>query len=299
MTLRTRKICALCELLVAAMLWGFGFIAAIWGMKVFGPFELTFVRFAIGALFGFAIILTATGREAWRSSIKMAFLPAVFLVATLIFQTWGLQYTTATKSGFITTLYVVFVPILESVIEKRKLPLLLWVFVATALIGTAMIVNVGIDSLNFGDALTFVAALAATAQIYWLGRVSPLVKKPFVFNIVQATWGALICLPVLAMSPLADKFANLADWPTEAWVGVLALSVGSTVLAFYLQVRAQAYLSATVSSLLFLLESPFALIFAMILLAEKLGLTESLGAALIFVSAVGASWLESRKKAVA
>lgn len=294
MNLRTRKIVALAELMIAAMLWGFGFIACIWGMKVFGPMELTFMRFAIAAVFGVAIVITARGREAWRMNLQVAFLPAVFLVGTLIFQTIGLQYTTATKSGFITTLYVVFVPLLESFIEKTRLPKMLWFFVATAMIGTMMIVNVGIDSLNIGDALTFIAALCATAQIYWLGRVSPGVKKPFVFNIVQSAWGALICAPVLAMTPLADKLAGYPDWPMEAWVGLISLSIGSTVVAFYFQVRAQAYLSATVSSLLFLLESPFALVFAMILLAEKLGTIEALGAMLIFVSAVGASWIEAR-----
>jgi drug/metabolite transporter (DMT)-like permease len=66
------------------------------------------------------------------------------------------------------------------------------------------------------------------------------------------------------------------------------------LIAFYLQVRAQKQLSATVSSLMFLLESPFAMIFALILLGQGLTATESAGAFLIFMSAVFATFLETR-----
>jgi drug/metabolite transporter (DMT)-like permease len=75
---------------------------------------------------------------------------------------------------------------------------------------------------------------------------------------------------------------------------MFSLAFGSTVLAFFLQVKAQAFLSPTVASLLCLLESPFAMIFAAALLGETLGPLEGAGAALIFVSAAGASVIESR-----
>jgi drug/metabolite transporter (DMT)-like permease len=81
----------------------------------------------------------------------------------------------------------------------------------------------------------------------------------------------------------------------KAVIGLLSLSLGSTTLAFYLQVRAQAHLSATVSSLLFLLESPFALIFAFLLLGESLSTMEAIGAFLIFTAAVLASLREARQ----
>jgi len=172
----------------------------------------------------------------------------------------------------------------------------LWLCVATALMGTALIVNVGVDSINFGDVLTFICALAAAVQIYWLGLVSPRVRHPFAFNLLQASWGALVCFPVVFFVPLADKIAVMHTWPLMAWAGLASLTLGSTVIAFFLQVRAQAHLSPTVSSLIFLLESPFALIFALLLLGETLGFTESIGATLIFLSALAASLIEARRK---
>lgn len=293
MTSNTRRALAVSELLLASSLWGFGFIATVWAFTVFSPFEVTFLRFALAG--AFCLFWFPCRREILRQNFSKAFLPAVLLTGTLIFQTWGLQFTTATKSGFITTLYVVLVPILESVLHRKKLKTALWVCVITALVGTALIVNVGIDTVNIGDILTLICAFAATLQIYWLGVISPSVKNPFAFNLMQSVWAAVFCLPVLFLSPTIEKIAAYASWPWQAWVGMLSLTFGSTMIAFFLQVRAQRHLSATVSSLIFLLESPFALIFAILLLGESLGPLETIGAILIFLSAMGACFLPSEE----
>jgi drug/metabolite transporter (DMT)-like permease len=283
---------AILELVVAASFWGFGFIATVWALEALDAFQLTFLRFAIAGGAGALFLLVARHKGAWRDNLRWTFWPAFFLAGTLIFQTWGMHYTTVAKSGFITTLYVIFVPILESAISGKRLGLGLWACVFAALVGTALIVGVGISELNLGDFLTLICAVLAALQIYIVGKVSPNVRQPFVFNIVQSCWAAVMCAPVIFLSPLHHKLMNVAHWP----VGVLALAFGSTILAFYLQVRAQAKLSTTVSTLLFLLESPFALIFAMLILNQTLGFKESIGAVMIFLSAIGASLLEGRRK---
>lgn len=281
------------ELITAATLWGFGFIASVWALKAVDAFELTFVRFALGVALSFALLARSIERETFRHYLWLGFWPALFLFGTLVFQTWGLHYTTATKSGFITTLYVVFVPVLEAFHSQKKIPAALWVCVAGALLGTLLIVNVGLDAVNFGDILTFVCALFATMQIYYMGLISPKIARPFTFNAVQALWCLAFSVPFLFHDGLPRKLAAIASWPPEAVFGVCALAFGSTVLAFFLQVKAQSRLSPTVASLLCLLESPFAMGFAMVLLGERLGTLESAGAALIFVSAAAASYIES------
>lgn len=294
---KIKRLVAASELLVAAMFWGFGFIAVFWAFEAMDAFEMTFLRFAIAGLLGAVFLLSRKGRQAWLENWRRAFWPGVLIAATILLQTWGMHYTTATKSGFITTLYVVLVPLLESYWVRRKLPWQLWFCVLTAIAGTALIVNIAaFGKLNTGDVLVFLCALAAALQIFILGFVSPQVKQPFIFNLVQSAWAALVCAPVLFFSPFFSKLAAAGQWSLKAWLGLLSLSFGSTVLAFYLQVRAQRALSPTVSSLLFLMESPFAMIFAIILLGEALGLTEAVGAALIFLSAMAASLIEARRK---
>lgn len=285
-----QRLMSTAELFFAASLWGFGFIGTVWALEVMSAFQLSFIRFGMASLIGLGFLLHAETRRIFMSHWRLSFLPGLFLFLTLYLQTWGLHYTTATKSGFITTLYVVFVPILESYMHQKKLPVLMWVFVIMSLVGTALIVNVGFEAINFGDVLTFICALFATVQIYYLSEVSPKVKRPFIFNVNQAVWAALLCSPVVFFQPLQNLPA-LANWPPTAYIGIGILVFGSTLIAFFLQVRAQAHLTPTVSSLLFLLESPFALVFAAYFLGESLGLTQSIGAVLIFCSAVGASLL--------
>lgn len=287
---------AIAELMFAASLWGFGFIATVWSLKAVDAFELTFLRFSVAAGIGVLMIFPVWKKVATKHMFKLAIWPAIFLFGTLVFQTWGLHYTTATKSGFITTLYVVFVPVLESYHLKRKLPVGMWGCVAGALVGTLLIVNVGLDSVNFGDILTFICAIFATFQIYYMGIVSQKVKHPFAFNILQSIWCWLFSLPFIFHDDLPAKLLDASRWEGKAVAGIFALAIGSTILSFFLQVKAQAKLSPTVASLLCLLESPFAMIFAMYWLDERLGTYESAGAALIFASAVLASYVESTKK---
>lgn len=293
---KKNSILAIGELIFASSLWGFGFIATVWALKVVDAFELTLLRFVLASLVGLALLYFNYKSVPVRHLWKLSFWPAIFLLGTLIFQTWGLHYTTATKSGFITTLYVVFVPILESLHLKRKIPPAIWMCVAGALVGTLMIVNVGLNGFNIGDIMTFVCALFASAQIYYVGVISPNIKHPFAFNTLQSLWCALISLPFFFHGGMAQDLANWLNWPTTAIAGVISLAFGSTVLAFSLQIKAQAKLSPTVASLLCLLESPFAMLFAMSILSETLGAFEACGAVLIFFSAVGASWIESTGK---
>jgi drug/metabolite transporter (DMT)-like permease len=287
---------AVLELLVAASLWGFGFVAAIWAMTEVNASELSFVRFALAALLLAPMALRRSARQQIKTLTILSFWPGVLLAGTLLVQTWGLQYTTATKSGFITTLYVVFVPLLESALTRTRLPRQLIACVALSFLGALLIVNINLSEMNKGDGLTLLCALIAAVQIYVVGWVSPKVDSPFLFNSLQATWAALFCLPFAWGEGLVTKISGFAGWSTKAQIGLLALAFGSTVIAFTLQVRAQKTLSPTVSSLLFLLESPMALLFAMLFLQERLGGLEALGAGLIFFSAVAASLVESRRE---
>ena len=287
---------AVFELLVAAALWGFGFIATKWALGTLNTFELVFLRFLLAGLIGLPWLLTTQHSVQWK--LRLSFWPGALLMATLLFQTWGLVYTTPTKSGFITTLYVVMVPVMESVIARRPLSLAMWSCVGVALVGTGLIVDFGVSAINLGDILTFISAIAAAAQIYVMGSVSPRITRAFVFNLYQTYWCLLMILPLVRFDQLLPKVLDFANWPAEAVVGLLSLSAGSTTIAFYLQVKAQRYLSRTVSSIMFLLESPFAMIFSIILLSERLNARESLGALLIFVSAFLAIWIEKRNLAM-
>ena len=286
---------AIGELLLAAVFWGFGFIATVWALQKIDAFELTLLRFVIASCVGLPFVLLY-GRGVMLRYWRLSLWPSVLLVGNLLFQTWGMEYTTPTKSGFITTLYVVLVPLLEARMTGRPLGRVIWVCVGLALLGTALIVDLGYSPINIGDVLTMICTLFAAVQIYWMGQISGKIERPFVFNAFQCFWAVPLAFPFVHLSTLHAKLAQCAVWPPTVWAGIISLSLGSTVLAFFLQVRSQSKLSATVSSLIFLLESPLALMFAVVLLGQSLNALESVGAALIFFSAFMATWIEGREK---
>jgi drug/metabolite transporter (DMT)-like permease len=293
---RKKKFFAALELVIADSFWGFGFVATVWAMTSFTPNEVSSIRFLIGGLFGIAVaaMIPSLRKSLNMGQFKLAFLPGQWLTLTLVLQTWGLMYTTATKSGFITTLYVLIVPILEWYFSKKKIEPMHFALVAVALIGTSMICQLHNLTLNIGDLMTFACAIAASVQIFWFGPIRHKIESAFVFNTFQCFWA--LPLPFLLMLFVETPSIGVESMAmtTKSWIGTTSLVFGSTVLAFALQVKAQKYLNPSVASLIFLLESPIAAIFAAYFLDEKMNSYQWIGAALITVSAAGAVVLEKR-----
>ncbi len=294
MTKHASSLRPLIELTIASVFWGFGFIATIWALKFLSFPAVIFYRFAGAFLAGslFWLFTRPTFKEL-AFEFELSRTPGFWLAAALILQTWGLMTTSATKSAFITVLYVVIVPLLAAVLDRERLSVRNTICLVIALIGTAMIVNLEIKGLGFGDLLTLAAALAAALHIRIMGNVAPRSKSHFNFNILQCLWTTLFVLPVLVLEwthpHLFPGSWSLRGMDSNAWIGMTSLVFGSSLLAFYLQVRAQQHLSATVAALLYLMESPFSAIFAVWLLGDHLTLTQILGATFIFISCMTAS----------
>jgi drug/metabolite transporter (DMT)-like permease len=309
------------ELTAAAAIWGFGFVSTIWALVAVGPLWLTTLRFLLAAVF--TILLLALARLVLRhkdvspialwapQEFHRAFFPGAFIGLAITFQTKGLLFTTASRSGFITTLYVIFVPILERVFFSKKIHRAhaLWVFLA--LLGTAMICQLHTQGMPqsgqwltgaiFGDSLTLIASVLAAGQIISVGRAASQVRSPFRFNAYQSLWAGLLTLPFAILieggpGAMIDRLWSKGDFKILI-AGVLFLTLGSSVLAFYLQVRSQRLLRSSTASMICLLESPFAAFFGWLILSESFDRVQSLGAAILMISVVGSVLLETQKPA--
>ena len=116
------------------------------------------------------------------------------------------------------------------------------------------------------------------------------IDQPFLFNTCQSFWSLIVgALAYYFLEP-----QNVLPITPKAAVGLMSLAVLSTVFAFWLQVWAQRYLAASLSSLLFLLESPFAMGFGLVILKEQLSSAQFIGAALIMVAAYFAVKFEAK-----
>ncbi len=265
------------EILIADLIWGFGFIATTWALVDFTQYQILNFRFLLVIVIVLPFIIYKLSKENFLFYLKMSFVPALFLILEVFFQISGLQYTTPSKAGFITVLFIVLVPVLDTIIYKVKIPRKHIFWVALSLLGTVLIVNGPISLFNSGDALMLASAICASLHILIISRINHASYNLFYLNLFQCLWGSILTLPLLLINPLKDLNAI----SIQSYSSLFFIAFGTTLLAFYLQIRAQKNISASVASLLFLLESVFAALFSFYLLNEHLSVWQLIGCAIV------------------
>lgn len=274
-------------LLLTALIWGAAFVAQSAGMAQNGPFTFNTVRMILGGIVLIPCIALFDKmrhvRLGWRSADKNLWVGgclcgvALFTGATL--QQFGIQYTSAGKAGFITALYVIFVPLCRLFAGKRP-GKLLWGSVALAAVGMYLLCMDGSLALSKGDVLVLLGAFGFTAHILIIDHFSQKVDGVRMSCIQFFVAGALslVCM-FLFETPSVP--AILSAWAPILYAGLLSCGV-----AYTLQVVAQKDTDPTVASLILCLESVFAVLFGWLLLGETLSMKELLGCILMFVAIV-------------
>lgn len=274
-------------LLLTALIWGAAFVAQSAGMEQNGPFTFNTIRMILGGIVLIPCIALFDKmrhvRLGWRSADKNLWVGgclcgvALFTGATL--QQFGIQYTSAGKAGFITALYVIFVPLCRLFAGKRP-GKLLWGSVALAAVGMYLLCMDGSLALSKGDVLVLLGAFGFTAHILIIDHFSQKVDGVRMSCIQFFVAGALslVCM-FLFETPSVP--AILSAWAPILYAGLLSCGV-----AYTLQVVAQKDTDPTVTSLILCLESVFAVLFGWLLLGETLSMKELLGCILMFVAIV-------------
>lgn len=291
---------AVLELFIAGMLWGISFTFVKWALVDFSPTTLVFWRFA------FAIILAEVAffifdREGFKrshSDYKIGLWAGLGLGSSLIFQTIGLQTTTATNSSFITSLYVVLIPFANFFILKSKVHWYHFALSFLAFLGMGLLLDLPNNGLKLqsGDLFTIMVAVTSTFHIMAVGIGSKKMQSGFRFNTSQTFWAWLFVIPFLGYDMTAKNIPLFPVITNSASVlSVIGLAILVTLGAFYLQVRAQKVLSTTTASMLCLLEAPYSFLFASALLNEKLTPIQLVGAILILAISALTIYVERPK----
>lgn len=271
-------------LLLTAIIWGFAFVSQRLGMEYVGPFTFNAVRFAIGSLvlLPFVWLLDRQrGREErpimpWRGRALLrggaAAGAVLFSAATL--QQMGLAHTTAGKGGFITSLYVVLVPLLGLAIGFRATAAT-WMGAVLAAIGLYFLTMQGNFRMQWGDLLVLMGAFLWAAHILLLGRLSP-GSDPVKLALVQF----ITCAALSAVAALLLESTNAANLRLAMgailFAGILSVGVGYT-----LQVVAQRHAPPADVAIILSLEAVFAVLGGWLLLGEQLGPRGLFGCALM------------------
>lgn len=260
------------------LIWGATFVLVKSALDHVSALLFLTLRFSIAALvlslvFGFAgsLRLKLT-RDHWMG----AMIPGALLFSGYVLQTFGLKYTTPGKSGFLTGLYVVLVPVFSAAGYRLRPHISELIGVALAMAGMALI---GFPEEGFhfnrGDLLTVGCAVVYACHILVLGHYARKLRYEWL-AVGQLATGAL-----LGGATFWWTERPYVSWNRDTILAVVITSVFATAFAFAVQSWAQSRTTPTRTALIFALEPVFALLTSYIVINEVLSGRALTGAALI------------------
>lgn len=268
-TLRTpARLKADLALLTTSLIWGSAFVAQRVAAVQVGVFYFNGLRFllAAAALLPFAWLAgrrypPSTGRRDYLAGAAAA---GIVLFAGSALQQAGLVHTTASNAGFITGLYVVFVPIFMAVFWRMRQPPIIWAAAGLAAVGLYLLSTGGQLRINPGDLLVLASAVFWALHVILIGF---LVKRLGVLPLAvgqYCTCGVLNLLCGLAFETWEPAMAD-GSWWAIFYTGVVSVGVGYT-----LQVAGQRQAPPADAAILLSMEAVFAALFGWWLLSEQL-----------------------------
>ncbi len=282
-------------LFLTATIWGSGFVAQSIGMDHVTPFTYTFFRTFIGAIVLLPVIYWLHQRK--RSEQKQSERPAphyqrkdliigsiccgICLVGGESFQQFGLVTTDAGKAGFITSLYIVFVPIFGLFLGK-KLNRFIILGVMLSLFGFYLLCIKQSFTIEQGDVLILICAVVFCFHILTIDHF-----------VAKCDGVLLSCGQFFAASAIALVLMLIFDYDVFSWADVRAAALAllwsgvmSNGVAYTLQVIGQRGMNPTIATLILSLESVMAVVFGTLLLHESLTLREGIGCILILTAVI-------------
>lgn len=281
-------------LVLISAIWGSGFVAQRLGLASLEPFSFNAGRFVLATLALLPVWWLMRRQQAKppASETKLFWLGS-FLAGTVMsigfaFQQTGLLYTTAGNAGFITSMYIVIVPLLGLLVGQTT-RLLTWFGIILAVVGLYAL-SVGPNfQINRGDWLEFIGAFFWAGHVITLGwisrRVGDLVGVSVMQFAVAALWSSL--LAATFEQPTWAHY-QAAIWPL-VYSGVIASS-----LCFTLQIMAQRTVDASVAALILSCESVFALLVGWLFLEETVNAKQLFGCSLMLAGILISQWPERK-----
>lgn len=271
---------------LATVIWGSAFIAQSVGMDHIGPITFLASRNALAVpflmLLAFLFDRKKTdywklwmNKKLWLSGFSCGL--ALFAAASL--QQIGMVYTSAGKSGFLTAMYIVLVPVL-GLFLKKKPPINVWFSVGLAVIGLYLLSCAGVSKVNIGDILLLGCAFAFAVQILLIDKAGSDLDG-LRLNCIQSLVVAVISTACMFLFETPNWESICISWLPISYAGIL-----STGVAYSLQIVGQKQLPPAPASLIMSLESVFAVLCGWLILKEQLTGWEMAGCVLVFSAVI-------------
>jgi drug/metabolite transporter (DMT)-like permease len=260
-----------------AAVWGLTFVMVQDAVEILPVMAFLAFRFLSAAALVALIFRKQLARldaKGWRVGAAMGF----FLMVGYVFQTLGLQYTTASNTGFITGLFVVLTPIFGAVLFGHRAGAVAWGAAAVSAIGLFLLSGTGDEVHLLGDGLVLVTACSFSMHILVTDRA---VKDHDVGALLAVQLGVCGLVPLIFAAGSQDL-----EFPrgTTVWSALLVTSFVASALGFFVQTYAQRHAPPARTALILASEPAFAGFFAYLLKGERLGALDWVGATLILAA---------------
>jgi drug/metabolite transporter (DMT)-like permease len=260
-------------IITITLIYGSTFALCKTGLTYVSPFLFVATRFGLGALI-FGILLRRQLPFISSTTLRKGIVLGIFFGVGLTLQIFGLRYTTASKSGFITGMFVVFTPLTQYLIQRHSPKIGNLIGIGIVLMGLYLLASPQGSRLNVGDSLTLAAAVLFAFHIVYLDVLTH-DENPLQLTFLQVACAAVIGLLLTPFE--ARKFT----WTGEL-IGVLFyMIILATVVNTYAFTKYQKDTTPTRAAVLYSMEPVLSAVIAYLLLGELLGKLGVVGATLI------------------
>jgi len=275
-------------LILTAFIWGTAFVAQRQGVELIDPITFNAVRNYIAAIFLFPVMfflkkiniktenINGTKKDLIIGGISCGIM--LFLAST--FQQIGIKYTAAGKAGFITTFYVIIVPVL-GLLAGRKIGLKIWISLILAIFGLYLLcMGNGFEGISKGDIYILACAFCYAFHIIVIDYFSPKTD-----NVKMS------CIQFFVVAVLSSIFMFIFENPVLSNIiktagPILYTGILSSGVAYTLQIIGQKRTEPVIASLLMSLESVFSVLAGWVILKEVLSLRELSGCLVVFIAVI-------------
>ncbi len=270
-------------LFLAAFIWGVAFVAQSVGMDYMGPFSFNGARFLMGSAVLLPLVYVRRKKDKEnnisRAGLKITLTGGICcgiaLCSAALLQQFGIIETTVGKAGFITTLYIIIVPIM-GIFLKKKVPGKVWIGAVLAAFGMYLLCMSEEFALSRGDTYVFICAILFSIHILVIDYFSP-----------RADGVELSCLQFLTAGIISSILALVFEKPELSGFidGIIPLAyagIMSSGVAYTLQIVGQKDLDPTIASLILSLESVVSMLAGWVILGQELTSRELFGCVLVF-----------------
>ncbi len=279
-----QKMKGIIALLVATLIWGSTFVAQSVGLDLIEPFTFQVGRTVLAVPFMVILLLIQNPKDflsSWKNpKLWKAGIPCgVALFAASGLQQMGMVHTDAGKSGFLTAMYIILVPLL-GIFMKRKPSKTIYISVVLAVAGLYLLSCVGVTTINRGDLMLLGCALAFAFQILFV-EIFGKGLNGVQLNCAQCIVNGVLSAIIMLLFEEPNMEAITACWLPLMYAGILSMGV-----AFTLQIVGQRYLDSAPASIIMSLESVFAVLAGWLILGETMTTAETIGCVLMFAAVI-------------